>query len=183
MRACSLDLGCKQFLSVKHGMQAPFMWVAEVHLSIGGFRCFVVCWVCFLPGSSPLKTNSLNPRLFLSAWCSSEIGLTQAGGWVNVVKAVQKHERWGSSFTAESVCCETDSLMYSVLPVCLGSSAALSSYRVFPDLHKHSQLFHCSCLWRTELERIYCDNKHLDCWAKSDLNLLCFSLLLSLSTP
>lgn len=37
-------------------------------------------------------------------------------------------------------CCETDSSMYSLLPVCLGSNAVLSSYRVFPDLHKHSQL-------------------------------------------
>lgn len=75
--------------------------------------------------------------------------------------------------------------MYSLLPVCLGSSAATEFFQTSTNT---PSWFHCSCLWRTELERIYCDNKNLDRCVRLfslifDLNLFSFSLLLSLSTP
>lgn len=58
-----------------------------------------------------------------------------------------------SSFSAESVHCETGSLPCSFLPVSLGSSAALSSHRVFPGLYKPSQLASGYCLyWSWEEE-------------------------------
>lgn len=138
--------------------------------------------------------NCPNPRLFLSVLLlGAALQPLCLCNWdrLHTGKGLRKSgqsstETWalGSSFTAEQ-CCETDSLMYSLLPVCLGSSAATEFFQTSTNT---PSWFHCSCLWRTELERIYCDNKNLDRCVRLfslifDLNLFSFSLLLSLSTP